>query len=290
MVRKSGILFHPASLPGDSGIGDLGQWAYRFADFLAESGQQLWQILPLGPTGFGNSPYQTWSSIAGNPLLVSLYALAEQGWLTAEDLPKLSVRASFVDFDAAAHLKPPLLRKAARAFFAARPVGPFKEFEDFCLQNASWLDAFARFAALREANGEAPWTAWKPSKTAEEQAIAGHKFIQFEFHRQWLALKRYCNDLGIKIIGDVPIFVAHDSADVWANRRLFDLDEKGNPKNIAGVPPDYFSETGQLWGNPLYRWDEMAREGYAWWINRIRAAMCMMDIVRLDHFRGFEKF
>ena len=294
MVRKSGILLHPTSLPGDSGIGDLGRWAYRFADFLAESGQQLWQILPLGPTVFGNSPYQTWSSIAGNPLLISLDSLFDQGWLTAEDLsaamPTSSDNASFVDFEAAERFKQPLLRKAARAFLAARPNDPFQEFEDFCLQNASWLDAFARFAALREANSQTQWTEWKSSKNAEEQAMAEHKFIQFEFHRQWFALKKHCNLLGVKIIGDIPIFVAHDSVDVWANRRLFDLDEKGNSVNIAGVPPDYFSETGQLWGNPLYRWDEMARNGYAWWIDRIRAAIRMTDIVRLDHFRGFEKF
>jgi len=293
MARKSGILLHPTSLPGDSGIGDLGHRAYRFADFLAESGQQLWQILPLGPTGFGNSPYQAWSSIAGNPLLISLDALVDNGWLTAEDLleaPPSSVAASSVDFDAVAHFKHPLLRKAARTFFQARPAVLFQEFEKFCLENASWLDAFAGFAALREANCEAPWTEWKAVKSAGEQAIAEHKFIQFEFHRQWLALKQYCNSLGVKIIGDVPIFVAHDSADVWDNRWLFDLDEKGNPGHVAGVPPDYFSETGQLWGNPLYLWNEMARDGYAWWINRIRAAMRMADIVRLDHFRGFEKF
>ncbi|MDR0310337.1 MAG: 4-alpha-glucanotransferase [Acidobacteriota bacterium] len=289
MARKSGILLHPTSLPGDSGIGDFGRWAYRFADFLAESGQQLWQILPLGPTGFGNSPYQTWSSFAGNPLLISLDKLAGEGWLAAEDLPQPAA-ASFVDFDAAAHTKWPLLKKAARAFFSARPAGLFQEFEDFCLKNDLWLDSFARFAALREANNNAPWTKWEPAKTAEERTIAEHKFIQFEFHRQWLALKQYCNGLGIEIIGDIPIFVAHDSADVWANRLLFDLDEKGNPENIAGVPPDYFSKTGQLWGNPLYRWNEMARDGFTWWINRIRAAMRLTDIIRLDHFRGFEKF
>ena len=294
MARKSGILLHPTSLPGNSGIGDFGQWAYRFADFLAESGQQLWQILPLGPTGYGNSPYQTWSSIAGNPLLISLEKLAGQGWLSAEDLSEAaqmpSAAASFVDFDAVTRVKRPLLQKAAMAFFEARPADTYQEYKDFCLQNAMWLDSFARFAALRELNREMPWTTWRSSQTAEEQAIAEHKFLQFEFHRQWLALKQYCNELGIKIIGDIPIFVAHDSADVWANRRLFDLDEKGNPRNIAGVPPDYFSETGQLWGNPLYRWDEMARDGFAWWIDRIRAAMRMTDIIRLDHFRGFEKF
>jgi 4-alpha-glucanotransferase len=292
MARKSGILLHPTSLPGNSGIGDLGHWAYRFADFLSESSQQLWQILPLGPTGFGNSPYQTWSSIAGNPLLISLDALVDNGWLAEEDLKKAptSDDASFVDFDAVAHFKHPLLRKAARTFFTARPAGLFQEFEKFCLENGSWLDAFARFAALREANCEAPWTEWSAAKSAGEQTIEEHKFIQFEFHRQWLGLKQYCNNLGVKIIGDVPIFVAHDSADVWDSRWLFDLDEKGNSGHVAGVPPDYFSETGQLWGNPLYLWNEMAHDGYAWWINRIRAAMRLVDIVRLDHFRGFEKF
>jgi 4-alpha-glucanotransferase len=285
-------LLHPISRPGGSGIGDLGQWAYRFADFLAESGQQLWQILPLGPTGYGNSPYQTWSSIAGNPLLISLDRLVEQGWLAAEDLPdaRSFASSSFVDYDAVEHFKLPLLHKAAQAFFAAQPANLFQEYKDFCLQNAMWLEPFARFAALREASNGEPWTVWKPSQTAEEHKLAEHKFIQFEFHKQWLALKKYCNDLGIKIIGDIPIFVAHDSADVWSNRRLFDLDEKGNPRNIAGVPPDYFSETGQLWGNPLYQWDEMARDDYAWWIDRISAAMRMTDIIRLDHFRGFEKF
>jgi len=294
MARKCGILLHPTSLPGNFGIGDLGQWAYRFADFLAECSQQLWQILPLGPTGYGNSPYQTWSSIAGNPLLINLEKLVEYGWLSEEDLSEMtrlpSSAASFVDFDAVARVKQSLLRKAARTFFEARPADQYQEYKDFCLQNAMWLDSFARFAALRELNNEMPWTTWRSAQTAEDQSLAEHKFIQFEFHRQWFALRRYCNELGIKIIGDIPIFVAHDSSDVWANRRLFDLDEKGNPRNIAGVPPDYFSETGQLWGNPLYRWDEMARDGFAWWIDRIRAAMRMTDIIRLDHFRGFEKF
>ena len=294
MARKSGILFHPTSLPGGLGIGDFGQWAYRFVDFLAESGQQLWQILPLGPTGFGSSPYQTWSSVAGNPLLINLDMLVGQGLLSAEDMSEAaqasSSDASRVDFDAVAHFKQPLLRKAALVFLEKRPDGKFQEFETFCLQNASWLDSFARFAALREINHEVMWTEWSPSATADEQTIAEHKFIQFEFHRQWLALKEYCNKRGIQIIGDIPIFMAHDSADVWANRRLFDLDEDGKPLNIAGVPPDYFSKTGQLWGNPLYRWDEIEKDGYAWWINRIRSAMRMTDIIRLDHFRGFEKF
>jgi len=294
MARKSGILLHPTSLPGGLGIGDLGRWAYRFVDFLVESGQLLWQILPLGPTGYGNSPYQAWSSIAGNPLLIDLELLVNRGLLAADDLlkalPTTSADVSRVDFDAVAHFKQPLLRKAALAFLKARPAGEFQEFENFCLENASWLNPFARFAALREANDEAPWTEWDTAKIAEEQAVEEHKFIQFEFYRQWLALKKYCNKQGIQIIGDIPIFMAHDSADVWANRHLFDLDEKGKPRHIAGVPPDYFSKTGQLWGNPLYLWDEMEKDGYAWWINRIHAAMRMTDIIRLDHFRGFEKF
>ena len=298
-MRKSGILLHPTSLPGEMGIGDFGHWAYRFVDFLAAGGQQFWQILPLGPTGFGHSPYQTYSSMAGNPLLVSLQPFVERGWLTAEELRGMPPCAGFspsdsssctVDFATVAPRKRRLLSKAASAFFATSPDDLWREFELFCQENASWLDIFVRFAALREANNEAPWTEWPPEQSVAESTLREHRFIQFEFFRQWSALKRYANDRGIEIIGDIPIFVAHDSADVWANRSLFDLDKQGNPLNVAGVPPDYFSETGQLWGNPLYRWDRMRRTGYAWWIERVRAAVSMNDIVRLDHFRGFEKF
>ncbi|MDR1728026.1 MAG: 4-alpha-glucanotransferase [Acidobacteriota bacterium] len=298
-TRKSGILLHPTSLPGETGVGDLGAWAYRFIDFLAEAGQRLWQVLPLGPTGFGHSPYQAYSSMAGNPLLVSLQPFVERGWLDAGELrgapPALDALAapphsSRVDFAAVAPRKRRLLKKAAEAFFATRPDDLFQEFEAFLRENASWLDDFARFAALREANAEAPWTEWRDGREVAEDALREHEFVQFAFFRQWRALKRYANGRGIEVIGDIPIFVAHDSADVWANRDLFDLDGRGNPLNVAGVPPDYFSETGQLWGNPLYRWDEMERTGYAWWVERVRAAAGMTDIVRLDHFRGFEKF
>ena len=289
-MRKSGILLHPTSLPGEWGIGDLGQWAYRFADFLAEGGQQIWQILPLGPPGCGHSPYQTYSSMAGNPLLISIQSLFEQGWLLSEDLvgaPRLP--ESEVDFDSVIPLKMRLIRKAAGNFFK-RDSDPLRqEFLHFCSRMKPWLDDFAEYAALKEANSGAAWTDWKPEIGANPQDILDHKFIQFAFYVQWKSVKKYCNERGIKIMGDIPIFIAHDSSDVWANPEMFDLDEKGSPRTIAGVPPDYFSETGQCWGNPLYRWDVMEQTGYGWWIERIRSMLDMVDIVRLDHFRGFEK-
>jgi 4-alpha-glucanotransferase len=290
-MRKSGILLHPTSLPGDEGIGDLGKWAYRFVDFLAESGQRLWQILPLSPTGFGYSPYQAYSSVAGNPLLISLQSLVDQGWLSPEDLkdsPKFP--DSTIDFDAAILFKNRLIKKAAAAFFQ-RGSEPFRtEFEKFCVEMKSWLHTYARFAALKEANADSAWTDWDLKIAASSQDILDQQFIQFEFFRQWKALKKYSNERGIEIIGDIPIFVSHDSADVWANPELFDLDEEGKPKTIAGVPPDYFSETGQCWGNPLYRWDVMEQTGFGWWIARVKSVLDVVDIIRLDHFRGFEAF
>jgi 4-alpha-glucanotransferase len=290
-MRKSGILLHPTSLPGDSGIGDFGIWSYRFADFLAEAGQQLWQILPLGPTGFGHSPYQAYSSIAGNPLLIDLQSLVGQSWLSPEDLkgaPRFPV--SSVDFNVVLPFKKRLLKKAAAAFFQKGSEPLRTEFLQFCVEMESWLDAYARFAALKEANSDSAWICWDPAITANEQDILDQKFLQFEFFRQWKALKKYCSERGIEIIGDIPIFVAHDSADVWANPELFDLDEKGNAHTIAGVPPDYFSETGQCWGNPIYRWDVMEQTGFRWWIARVKSMLDVVDIIRLDHFRGFESF
>lgn len=291
IMRKSGILLHPTSLPGKFGIGDLGRWAYRFADFLIESGQQLWQVLPLGPPGYGYSPYQAYSSMAGNPLLISPQMLVDQGWLASADLLAApSFADSFVDFDSVIPFKLNLLKKSAAAFFG-RDSDPLRQqFLDFCGQNESWLNPFAEFAALKEANANSAWTDWNQNAVVEEQSLLSHKFIQFEFFRQWKLLKEYCNAHGIEIIGDISIFIAHDSADVWANPELFDLDQKGNPLTIAGVPPDYFSETGQCWGNPLYRWEIMEQTGYRWWIERIRSTLNLFDIVRLDHFRGFEKY
>ncbi|HYK87501.1 MAG TPA: 4-alpha-glucanotransferase [Acidobacteriota bacterium] len=290
-MRKSGILLHPTSLPGRCGIGDFGTWAYRFADFLMEGGQRLWQVLPLGPPGYGNSPYQCFSSMAGNPLLVSLQTLVEQGLLNADDVkPSRAFASTHVDFGAVIPFKTALLRKAAQAFFRRGHSELHREFHQFCTEEASWLDRYAVFAALKEKNGGVAWTHWKHRGKPDSQDVRDQKFVQFEFFRQWRALKKYCNERGIQIIGDLPIFVAHDSADVWGNPELFDLDKDGNPRTIAGVPPDYFSATGQCWGNPLYRWDAMAATGYRWWIDRVRSMMQLVDVIRIDHFRGFEKF
>lgn len=290
-MRKSGILLHPTSLPGELGVGDLGKWAYRFVDFLVESGHKLWQILPLGPPGIGHSPYQAYSSNAGNPLLISIQSVIEQGLLPPEDLQNAPrFPDSHVDFETVIPFKSRLLKKAARNFFTGNPGSLQGEFDQFCESSNSWLDAFAEFSALKHANFGASWTHWNPSIPLDPIEASDEKFIQFLFFRQWKSLKRYCNDRGIQIIGDIPIFIAHDSSDVRANPGLFDLDSRGNPRTIAGVPPDYFSKTGQCWGNPLYRWDEMERTGYRWWIGRVEAMLNMVDIIRLDHFRGFEKF
>ncbi len=290
-MRKSGILLHPTSLPGEWGIGDLGKGAYRFVDFLAAAGQQLWQVLPLGPPGYANSPYQSFSSIAGNPLLLSLQTLVEQELLSSGDLQAIPLFPdSQVDFGAVIPSKSGLIRKAAAAFFQQNSHPLRKEFLEFCDQMKSWLDPFAEFSALKEANGGVAWTDWTQKTAARPGAVREHQFFQFEFFRQWKLLKKYCNARGIEIIGDIPIFVAHDSADVWANPELFDLDGNGQPGTIAGVPPDYFSETGQCWGNPLYRWDVMEQTGYRWWIDRVRYMLEMVDFIRLDHFRGFEKY
>ena len=290
-MRKSGILLHPTSLPGDWGIGDLGKSAYRFVDFLEESGQQLWQILPLGPPGCGHSPYQVFSSMAGNPLLISLHELVEQSLLLPEDLRR---RPRFPDSVVAFHevipSKSRLIKKAAAAFFRQKAHPLRNEFLEFCAEMKSWLDPFAEFASLKEENHDVAWNAWTHKTVTNAQNLLDQKFIQFEFYRQWKLLKKYSNEHGIEIIGDIPIFIAHDSADVWANPELFDLDEEGNPNTIAGVPPDYFSKTGQCWGNPLYRWEVMERTGYAWWIERVKLMLEMVDIIRIDHFRGFEKF
>lgn len=227
--------------------------------------------------------------MAGNPLLISIQTLVDRGWLIPGDLePAPEFPESTVDFEAVTPIKSRLLKKAARRFFS-RPDPLKSEFLSFCAEEKSWLDSFAGFAALKEAN-PASWTEWDRKADPDPQDVLDHQFIQFEFFRQWLALKRYCNERGLEIIGDIPIFVAHDSADVWAHPELFDLDESGKPRNVAGVPPDYFSKTGQYWGNPLYRWDVMEHTGYAWWIQRVRSMLKTVDIIRLDHFRGFEKF
>lgn len=301
--RSSGILLHPTSLPGRLGIGDLGAEAYRFVDFLARGGQRLWQVLPLGPTGYGDSPYQCFSAFAGNPLLISLEKLVEEGTLSAADLEGAPAFPDHeVDYGRVIEFKPPLLRKASHNFSRAASGADRDQYRLFCEQNASWLPDYALFMAVKEAHGGAVWSRWGPDIAARQPAamaswneklpaeIEAHKYGQFEFFRQWAALKQYARDRGVRIMGDISIYVAHDSADVWMHRELFHLDAGGNPSLVAGVPPDYFSATGQLWGNPLYCWELMAQSGYRWWVERLRAALAVLDTVRLDHFRGFEAY
>ena len=300
--RASGILLHPTSLPGRYGIGDLGSWAYRFADLLQQHDQRLWQVLPLGPTSYGDSPYQALGAFAGNPLLVSLDRLAELGWLDEEDLSDAAFPDDVVEYG---NVIPYHFDRLYRAFekFTARAEASVKaEFNAWCATNRDWLDDFALFMALKNAHGGRPWVEWEPELVRRDpaalaaangehaEAIASLKFIQWQFYTQWGALKQYANERGIQMVGDAPIFVAHDSSDVWANPELFFLDEQGYPTVIAGVPPDYFSATGQRWGNPLYRWDVMAQDDYAWWIKRLRQTLATVDMVRIDHFRGFEAY
>ena len=302
-VRRSGILLHPTSLPGRYGIGSFNQAAYDWVDFLAYTRQTLWQVLPLGPTGYGDSPYQSFSSFAGNPYLISLETLVEEGLLdqyvldAAPDFPR-----ERVDFGAIYHWKPPLLRRVSTEFADRATPEQQAEFDAFCADNAEWLDDYALFMALKDAHGGAPWNQWEMDlrgrdpraldAAAKEHTtiVHGHKFNQWLFYRQYLKLKQYANDKGVQIVGDIPIFVAMDSADAWANPDEFFLDAEFQPTVVAGVPPDYFSATGQLWGNPLYRWDAMKRTGYAWWLRRVKAALRLYDMVRIDHFRGFAAY
>jgi 4-alpha-glucanotransferase len=297
--RAGGILLHPTSLPGRYGIGDLGPQAFRFVDWLTSTGCKLWQILPLGPTGYGDSPYQCFSAFAGNPYLISFDALIEDGFLTQDDFVDMpAFNASLVDFGALIPWKLGLLQKAfSRLGSASENLR--KEFKRFTKENADWLDDYALFMSLKEANGGGAWNGWdeslrkrKPAameNARQEQAanIQRHSFYQFLFFRQWNKLRDYAHERGLTIIGDIPIFIAYDSADAWANPKLFFLDEESLPTVVAGVPPDYFSKTGQLWGNPLYKWSAHKRTGYEWWIKRFRSVFRLVDIVRLDHFRGF---
>jgi 4-alpha-glucanotransferase len=300
--RSSGILLHPTSLAGRFGIGDLGPQARSFVDFLAAAGQTLWQVLPLGPTGFGDSPYQCFSAFAGNPLLISPQRLVEQGWLdpsALENAPPFPENE--VDFACVISWKTALLELSAREFFQRASVNDRARLEAFCAA-AGWLDDFALFMALKQHHHGAMWTRWDPSLRRRDsealarwrerlaEPIAIQRFLQFVFFLQWRELRQYAQSSGVRIMGDLPIYVAHDSADVWANPQYFQLDDEGNPTVVAGVPPDYFSATGQLWGNPIYRWDALARDGYGWWLERLRTALATVDMIRLDHFRGFEAY
>jgi len=298
--RSSGILLHPTSLPGPYGIGDLGPAAYRWLDFLSESGCNLWQVLPLGPTGYGDSPYQCFSAFAGNPYLISPELLVRDNLLLEEDLKELpAFPEDQVDFGEIFSWKPGLMDLAYLHFEQSGSDSLREEFTAFCNENAAWLDDYVLFMALKDAHDGSSWGTWqsgirlrKPEALAEARKklageISRHAFQQWLFFRQWHAVKEYAHAKGLEIIGDIPIFVAYDSADAWSNPDLFYFDPSGKPSVVAGVPPDYFSPTGQLWGNPLYRWEVHKSTGYKWWIDRLRAILATVDIVRLDHFRGF---
>lgn len=302
-ARSNGVLLHPTSLPGRYGLGDLGDWSYRFVDFLKDTDQSLWQMLPLGPTGYADSPYQSLSTFAGNPLLISLERLAEIGWLTAADLADApEFPRHRVDYGWVIPYRTKMLNRAYVRFSTSAAAEQRDAFEAWCADNSFWLDDFALFVALKENYLLRPWVEWERGEALRDKAaisiaqtkladkIAEQKFRQWVFHTQWYALKNYANERGIKLIGDIPIFVAHDSSDVWTARDLFYLDDAGNPTVVAGVPPDYFSEDGQRWGNPLYRWDRMEQNGFDWWTKRLKAVLSIFDIVRIDHFRGFEAY
>jgi 4-alpha-glucanotransferase len=304
MARINGILFHPTSFPGRYGIGDLGKWAYDFVDWLVNADQSLWQVLPLGPTSYGDSPYQSPCAFAGNPNLISFDKLLERGYLLESDLSDLPAFPKYlVDFGWVTEYHQNKLRVAYQRFVERGQENEQADFTAYCESNQTWLDDYALFMSIKDANGGVTWTRWDNPDLVRYQAdavaqatityaedIDYYKFCQWVFNDQWLALKSYANENGIEMMGDLPIFVAHDSSDVWGNQHLFYLEEDGNPTVVAGVPPDYFSESGQRWGNPLYRWDVMEQDGYEWWKHRFESVLKFVDRVRVDHFRGFEAY
>jgi 4-alpha-glucanotransferase len=303
-ARVAGILLHPTSLPGPHPVGDFGPAAYRFVDWLCAAGLRLWQTLPLSMTDEENSPYGSLSVFAGTSLLISLELLAEDGLLTPEEAagdPSSAAEASRVDYATAAQIKAPLLRLAAERFWQRDPVDPLRQKLEAFRHRSPWLADHCMFMALSRENGGAPWQEWtryvdaskRPVESARHDLadeIRRHEFLQFIFYRQWNDLRRYAHSKGIAILGDLPIYVAEEGADVWANRDLFQLDETGRPTHVAGVPPDYFAEDGQLWNNPLYDWQAMRADGFTWWIRRMNAVLDEVDMVRLDHFRGYEAY
>ncbi len=283
--RSSGILLHITSLPGKFGIGDLGPESRNFVDFLHAAKQKLWCVLPLGLAGEENSPYRSPSAFAGNTMMISPELLLEEGYVGRKDVRAcLRKESARVDFSAVRACKEKLLKKAFLEFRESR------EYVKFTRANSVWLHGYAVFMATREANGGAPWAKFDPGVKPAARTIRYHKFVQYEFFRQWSALRKYCEKREVSIMGDMPFYVEHDSADVWSNPRLFDLLKNGEPAHVGGVPPDYFSKDGQLWGTPVYRWDRLAETGFAWWVERFRATFRSLDLLRLDHFRGFEAF
>lgn len=302
-IRSSGILLHPTSLPGPHGCGDFGQSAYRFVDWLASAGQSCWQMLPLGEVGPGNSPYMCDSAFAGSLLLIDPNELVEQGWLKADELPLApDVSNNRVDYDAVRLSRMTLLHLAENRFRQQNSKRTHTAFVKFCEEAQSWLDDYALFKAIWASQSWRDWNTWpnglarretdalKAAAASLSDEVEFCKFCQWCYDRQWRKLKKYANANGIHLIGDVPIFVAHQSADVWAHQDLFELDADGCSTSVAGVPPDYFSQTGQLWGNPLYQWENHAATGYAWWIARMKHVLQHFDMVRVDHFRGFANY
>ncbi len=300
MQRASGILLHPTALPNSLPVGDLGVEAFSFVDFLAKSGQSIWQVLPLGPTGYGHSPYNALSAFAGNPVLIDLAQLVAVGDLDSDLLKTSTARRAIHDFDQVHAIKEKLLYESAKVFFAKPSTDRHKRYEHFCNQHAAWLEDFSLFMALREHFEKKQWSSWPSAvREREDDALLKwrdkldarcqlFKYQQFIFTEQWQRLKAYANGNGIRIFGDIPIFVAYDSADVWSNQKLFQLDAHGKAKAVAGVPPDYFSKTGQRWGNPLYRWEEHLADDFGWWLQRFNHQLHTCDMVRIDHFRGFQ--
>jgi len=300
--RASGVLLHVTSLPSRGGVGDLGPAAYAFADFLAAAKQRLWQVLPLSPTGYGSSPYSALSAFAGNPLLISIERLIGDGWLSSDRLEALPGPGGPADFAVAVARKQPLIEEAAANFLDRAGDEVRARFQRFCQENVNWLPDYAMFNVLRRRFGYKSWHEWPPEYAQRKHdalasALAQHarelaveQAVQFFFDEQWRALHAYCAQRGIRVLGDIAIFVNYDSADVWTHPELFELDEKGGMVRVSGVPPDYFSATGQRWGNPLYRWGELRERGFDWWVARIRRALALYDAIRLDHFRGFEAY
>jgi 4-alpha-glucanotransferase len=300
--RSSGILLHPTSLPSHGPIGDFGPAAFEFADWLAKAGQSIWQVLPLNPVGLGNSPYSAISAFAGNPSMISLQYLVDDGWLAKSELTRSPKPTCRIDFRAVAEWKMVLLRKSAENFLAGNSNTDHSLFEQFCRAQRTWLEDFVLFQCLRDRYHGASWNSW-PQEIAkrdpQEIEKARHELthemqiqraLQFAFFTQWDAIHKYAAELGIRILGDIAIFVNYDSADVWSNPTLFKLDADRNPTVVAGVPPDSFSKTGQRWGNPVYRWDILRERGYDWWIERVRWNFALFDYLRLDHFRGFDQY
>ena len=306
LKRTSGILLHPTSLPGRFGVGDLGGEAYRFVDWLAVAGQTFWQVMPLGPTGYGDSPYSAFSAFAGNTNLVSPEKLVETGLLKDSDIQDVpdDLTPERVDYGKVIKYKRALLEKAHHNFKAKlkEDAGLRRDYEGFLDFASVWLDDWALFAALKDEYKGEPWNTWaaglarretaavETARTSFAESVEAHRFFQYVFFQQWLTLKKYANERGVRIVGDMPIFVAHNSADVWAKPELFELQDDGSPRVVAGVPPDAFSRTGQLWGNPIYDWERMRGDDFAWWVARVRETLKIVDVIRLDHFRGFAAY